>query len=88
MTWTSEPEQILNSKSSAEMNREVMRKFGGPERVRTVDLFHAMVSKSITYRPRREKQKTSTQAIWTSFGPHALFHVGLDLVRSSFPGSW
>ena len=53
--------------------------FGGPGEIRTHDLFHAMVAKSITYEERRGKQKTCTTAIWTSFGPHALFHACLDL---------
>ena len=65
-----------------------LKHFGGPERVRTVDLFHALVSKSIGYRQFHKKHESYAPVIWASFGPHALFHVGLDLVRSSFPGSW
>jgi hypothetical protein len=63
-------------------------KFGGPGEIRTQDLFHAMVAGSITYEETRGKQKTCTTAIWTSFGPHALFHACLDLERSNFRESW
>jgi hypothetical protein len=48
------------------------------------DLFHAMVVESIAYRQAHQEHKTYTPAIWTSFGPRARFHAGLDLKRSSF----
>jgi len=65
-----------------------LKRFGGPGEIRTHDLFHAMVAGSITYEETRRKQKTCTTAIWTSFGPHALFHACLDLERSTFRDAW
>jgi len=38
-----------------------------------------MLLKSIAYRQIHQKHKIYTPAIWTSFGPHALFHGTLDL---------
>jgi hypothetical protein len=53
-----------------------------------VDLSYAMVSKPIAYEESCGKQKTCATAIWTSFGPHALFHACLDLKRSKFQDPW
>jgi hypothetical protein len=55
----------------------------GPGEIRTHDLFHAMVTKSIAYRRIRDFSKSYGHAIWTSFGPHALSRGGLDLRRST-----
>ena len=37
---------------------EMFERFGGPGGIRTLDLFHAIVLESITYKHRRKKQKT------------------------------
>ena len=42
-----------------------------------------MVPKLIAYKESHGKQKSCATAIWTSFGPHALFHACLDLKRSN-----
>ncbi len=73
---------VWNGRKRSELNE-----FGGPGGIRTLDLFHAIQVKSITYRQSSLKTKDLALSIWTQFRPsfnhHSWFRPGLDPVRGA-----